>query len=173
MELAELERVCMELRECRNKLMHNEGIDSGSLDNMTVSFNNGRRLLDYFPMTAAASEQLRLLEEQFKQHKAFKSIRMTELGWQSLSAVDCVVQATSDPQSCLAEARVAIEVLEGFFKWPHRAENRIFALSHLSSAVEFCGIRIKEERNLSNHKECMRLQVTQVSHKHWHSIACI
>ena len=133
--------------------------DSGSLENLSSSFEAGRRLLAFFPPNQALAA-LSVLEAQFDEHKAFKNRRMTALGWQfGPSAEAAVAAAPADPQAVLADGRGATESLQRILGDP-LCQPAVTALNLLSSAANECDKSIGQENSLGHYAEAKRLQVT-------------
>jgi hypothetical protein len=137
--------------------------DSGSLENVSASFEAGRRLLAFFPRNEALTA-LASLEAQFDHHKQFKNDRMAALGWQfgPCPPPDAASQAPpSDPQAALAESQAVTAILTDFFQ-DDRSWHSVLAHGALSSALKVCGKRVAEESKLSHYAEAHRLQVETI-----------
>jgi hypothetical protein len=133
-------------------------VDSGSLENLSSSFEAGRRLLAFFPPNEALAA-LASLEAQFADHKAFKNRRMAALGWQfGPSAPAAVPEAPVDPREVLADGRGAADSLQQILDDP-LCKHAVPALSILSSAAKECDKRVNQEKSLSHYPEAQRLQV--------------
>ncbi len=153
----QLVEACKVLKGCRCELMH-VNVDSGSLENLSSSFEAGRRLLAFFPANEALAA-LASLEAQFNDHKAFKNRRMAALGWRFGSSVDAAVPAApTDPHKTLVDGRVAAQRLQEILDDP-MCKHAVDALSILSSAAKECDKRIHQETSLSHYAEAKRLQV--------------
>ena len=133
-------------------------VDSGSLENVSSSFEAGRRLLAFFPPNQALAA-LASLEQQFEAHKVFKNRRMTALGWQfGPSAPDVVPEAPADPREVLADGHRATQSLQGILDDP-LFRHTVPALSILSSAAKECDKSVDQEIRLSHYAEAERLRV--------------
>ena len=155
---SQLVEACRTLNSCRNELMH-VNADSGSLENLSSSFEAGRRLLAFFPANQALPA-LALLEAQLEAHKAFKNRRMAALGWRfGPSAEAAVAAAPADPQVVLADGRGAIQSLQRILGDP-LCQPAVAALNLLSSAANECDKSIGQENSLGHYAEAKRLQVT-------------
>ena len=134
-------------------------VDSGSLENVSSSFEAGRRLLAFFPPNQALAA-LASLEQQFEAHKVFKNRRMTALGWQfGPSAAAAVPAALADPQEVLADGRGASESLQGILEDP-LCQHAVQALNIVSAAAKECDRSTIQENSLGHYAEAKRLQVT-------------
>lgn len=154
---------CNTLKGCRNELMH-VNVDSGSLDNVSSSFEAGRRLLSFFPPNEALAA-LASLEAQFDGHKVFKNQRMAAFGWRfvapSISADADATRhaATPDAQAAITGADAAIIAMQQV------NQDTLTALALLASAVKFQSRKTEEEKQLGHypeaavlHKSCLALQ---------------
>lgn len=133
-------------------------VDSGSLENLSSSFEAGRRLLAFFPPNEALAA-LASLEAQFADHKAFKNRRMAALGWQfGPSAPDATPVAPADPREVLADGNRATQSLQQILDDP-LCQHAVPALRILSSAVKECDKRVNQEISLGHYAEAKKLQV--------------
>ena len=133
--------------------------DSGSLENVSSSFEAGRKLLAFFPPNQALAA-LASLEQQFDAHKAFKNRRMTALGWQfGPSAAAAVPAALADPQEVLADGRGASESLQAILG-DALCQHAVQALNIVSAAAKECDRSTIQENSLGHYAEAKRLQVT-------------
>ena len=136
-------------------------MDSGSLENLSSSFEAGRRLLAFFPANEALAA-LASLEAQFADHKAFKNRRMAALGWQFGPSTDAAAPAApADPQEVLANGRLATHNLQQILDDP-LCKHAVAALSVISSAAKECDKRVNQEISLGHYDEAEILQVTFV-----------
>jgi len=134
-------------------------VDSGSLENLSSSFEAGRRLLAFFPPNQALAA-LASLEAQLNEHKAFKSRRMAALGWQfGPSAEAAAPAAPVDAQAVLADGRGAIESLKDILA-DALCQPAVAALGLLAAAAKECDKSINQENSLGHYAEAKRLQVT-------------
>jgi hypothetical protein len=134
-------------------------VESGSLDNVSSSFEAGRRVLSFFPAKEAITA-LAALETQFNQHKTFKNGRMAALGWQCSpsAAVDTVPASILDPQASLAVGQGATAVLKGILDDPQGSSTAV-AFNILCLAVKYCDERIVEEQRCRRYHEAQMLKV--------------
>jgi hypothetical protein len=145
------------MKECTSMLMLVD-VESGSLDNVTSSFEAGRRILSFFPANEAITA-LASLESQFNQHTAFKNGRIAALGWCGPSAAVYTVPASIlDPQAALAVGQGATAVLKSILDDP-QGSSTAAAFSILCSAVKSCDERVKEEQRCRRYHEAQMLKV--------------
>jgi hypothetical protein len=134
--------------------------DSGSLENLSSSFEAGSCLLGFFPPNEALAA-LASLKAQFLEHKAFKNKRMAALGWQfgpSAGNSDASCDPPADPQAVLADGRGAAHSLQEILDDIPLC-SAVFALMKLSPAAKECDKRVNQENLLGHYDEALRLQV--------------